>query len=126
MSGRSAGTPGTIRPTAKIARATETALGPARYHDRMPFFGRETDENDVRIDGDTQGVMDREIAAAALAGLNYWAFVGYAKDSPMTNALDLYLSSARRSDIAFCMIGSIANGGTRWGTGPTTRATSSR
>ncbi len=100
----------------KIARATETALGPARYHDRMPFFGRETDENDVRIDGDTQGVMDREIAAAALAGLNYWAFVGYAKDSPMTNALDLYLSSARRSDIAFCMIGSIANGGSvgRW------------
>ena len=62
----------------------------------------------VRIDGDLQAVIDREIAAASHAGLDYWAFMGYAPDDPMTNALDLYLSSARRGQIGFCMIGSIA------------------
>ncbi|MGO8834430.1 MAG: hypothetical protein ACLQE9_16640 [Roseiarcus sp.] len=95
-----------------VARAVEAALGSARYHDRMPFFGRETGPDSVRIDGDSQAVMDREIGAASHAGLDYWAFMGYAPDDPMTNALDLYLSSARRGQIGFCMIGSIANGGT--------------
>lgn len=95
----------------KVARAVEAALGPARYHDRMPFFGRETGADSVRIDGDSQAVIDREIAAASRAGLDYWAFMGYAADDPMTNALDLYLSSARRRELGFCMIGSIANGG---------------
>jgi hypothetical protein len=94
-----------------VARAVETALGPARYHDRMPFFGRETGPDSVRVDGDSQAVLDREIAAASRAGIDYWAFVGYAPDDPMTNALDLYLASARRRDIGFCMIGSVANGG---------------
>jgi hypothetical protein len=91
----------------------ETALGPARYHDRMPFFGRETGPASVRINGYSQQVMDQEIASASRAGLDYWAFVGYAPEDPMTNALDLYLSSKRRSEIGFCMIGSIANGGSR-------------
>jgi hypothetical protein len=94
-----------------VARAMEAALGPARYHDRMPFFGRETGPDSVRIDGDSQAVMDREIVAASRAGLDYWAFMGYAPGDPMTNALNLYRSSARRRELGFCMIGSIANGG---------------
>ncbi|MGA2793253.1 MAG: hypothetical protein ABSE69_06910, partial [Roseiarcus sp.] len=89
----------------------EAALGPAPYHDRMPFFGREIAPDSVRIDGDSQDVIDREIVSASRAGLDYWAFMGYAPGDPMTNALDLYLSSARRREIGFCMIGSIANGG---------------
>ena len=96
-----------------VARAVEVALGPATYHDRMPFFGRETGQDSVRIDGDLQAVIDREIVAASRAGLDYWAFMGYAPDDPMTNALNLYLASASCRQIAFCMIGSIANGGTR-------------
>jgi hypothetical protein len=94
-----------------VARAVEAALGPAPYHDRMPFFGREIAPDSVRIDGDSQDVIDREIVSASRAGLDYWAFMGYAPGDPMTNALDLYLSSARRREIGFCMIGSIANGG---------------
>jgi hypothetical protein len=96
----------------KVARAVETAIGPARYHDRMPFFGREAGPDSVRIDGDSQAIMDREIVAASRAGLDYWAFMGYAPDDPMTNALNLYRSSERRGELGFCMIGSIANGGT--------------
>jgi hypothetical protein len=97
----------------RVAQAMETALGAQEYHDRMPFFGRELGPDSVRIDGYSQEVLDQEIASAARAGLDYWAFVGYAPSDPMTNALNLYLSSTRRGDIGFCMIGTLANGGSR-------------
>jgi hypothetical protein len=96
-----------------VARAMERALAPERYHDRMPFFGQEIGPDNVRINGRTQATMDREIALASRAGLDYWAFVGYSPEDPMTNALNLYLSSAHRREIGFCMIGSVANGGSR-------------
>ena len=89
----------------------ETALGQARYHDRMPFFGSELAADRVRINGDYQPIMDQEIALASRAGLDYWAFVGYSVNDPMSNALKLYLASESRDKIGFCMIGSIANGG---------------
>jgi len=94
-----------------VARAMETALGQARYHDRMPFFGSEVATDKVRINGDYQPIMDQEIALASRAGLDYWAFVGYSINDPMSNALKLYLASTSRSKIGFCIIGSIANGG---------------
>ena len=49
----------------KVAQAVERSLGPAEFHYRMPFFGRETGPNSVRINGDSQAIMDQEIAAAA-------------------------------------------------------------
>jgi hypothetical protein len=70
----------------------------------MPFFGQETGPDSVRINGNSQEVMDAEIAAAAGAGLAYWAFCTYGESDPLSNALKLYLSSAHRSDIAFCVI----------------------
>jgi hypothetical protein len=49
--------------------------------------------------------MDREIAYAVSAGLDYWAFVIYGPDDPMTRGgIDLYLSSKRKRDIHFCAI----------------------
>jgi len=70
----------------------------------MPFFGKETGPNSVRINGYSQFVMDEEIACAAQAGLAYWAFCSYAPSDPLSNALHLYLSSIRRSEIGFCLI----------------------
>jgi len=70
----------------------------------MPFFGKETGTDSVRINGYSQETMDQEIAAAAGAGLAYWAFCAYAPSDPLSNALRLYLSSAHRSDIGFCLI----------------------
>ena len=44
-------------------KAMEDSLNPHRYRHRAPFFTR-VDTNDVlRIDGYTQAVVDREIAA---------------------------------------------------------------
>jgi hypothetical protein len=47
--------------------------------------------------------MDREIAYAAAAGLDYWAFCAYGADDPLSNALKLYLSSQHRQKIGFCL-----------------------
>jgi len=88
----------------RVAQSVEKSLGPSEYHYRMPFFGRATGANSVRIDGDYQDIMDREIAYAAEAGLSYWAFCTYAADNPMSNALKLYLASKSRSQVGFCLI----------------------
>jgi hypothetical protein len=48
--------------------------------------------------------MDREIEFADAAGLDYWAFLTYHPDSPMTIALNRYLASKKRSGVRFCVI----------------------
>jgi hypothetical protein len=87
-----------------ITEQVEKTLGPAKYHDRLPWFAEVTDENRVRIDGSPQKVMDREIEFASHAGLDYWAFLLYTKSSPMSAALGQYLKSLGRKRIKFCLI----------------------
>ena len=94
-------------------RAVERSLGPAYWHTRLPFFAEVVSETEVVIQGATQEVMDREIGYASAAGLDYWAFVTYEPDSPMSLGLQHYLSSQYVSAINFCMIVE----GTRIGSG---------
>jgi hypothetical protein len=93
-------------------QAVEKSLGPKQWHYRLPFYGREVSENKVEARGDSQEVMDKEIAYACEGGLDYWAFLAYEPDTSMSRALDLYLSSRKRSQIQFCVI----NEQGRWGT----------
>lgn len=90
-------------------RAMERSLGPGRYHWRLPFFAQVVGPDEVRIDGYTQEIIDREIGYAQAGGVDYWAFLLYDPGSPMSQGLTLYLSSARKRDVAFC---AIAGGGT--------------
>ena len=53
----------------------------------------------------TQATIDAEINAACLAGLGFWAFDSYASSDTLSLALQLYLSSASRSRLGFCMLG---------------------
>jgi hypothetical protein len=69
----------------------------------MPFFGRETGPNSVSIRGNLQAIMDQEIAYAANAGIDYWAFVSYHEKDPLSNALHLYLASSAKKRIHFCL-----------------------
>jgi hypothetical protein len=48
--------------------------------------------------------MDKEIEYASHAGLDYWAFVTYPPENPMSIGLARYLSSERRNKIKFCLI----------------------
>jgi hypothetical protein len=64
------------QPTA-VGLQVERALGPARWHDRLPFYARELSAHAVEVRAASQAVLDREIAYAGAAGLDYWAFVWY-------------------------------------------------
>jgi hypothetical protein len=93
---------GTRRITAGMA--VERSLGPKHWHYRLPFYAKVVGENKVEVRGNTQQVMDKEIAYAAAAGLDYWAFVTYAPESPMTDGLKLYLSSRNKARVKFCLL----------------------
>jgi len=62
-------------PASNVGLTVEKTLAPARWHYRLPFFGKAVGENAVEARGDTQEIMDREIEYAHAAGLDYWAFV---------------------------------------------------
>jgi len=92
------------RPRLTPGLAVERSLGPKHWHYRLPFYAKVVGENRVEVRANSQEVMDREIAYASTAGLDYWAFLTYAPDSPMTIGLDLYLSSAHKAKMKFCVI----------------------
>ena len=85
-------------------RAVQRALGPAIYHDRIPFFGKVRGEDDVTIDGIDPEVMEREIGYAVRAGLGYWAYVTYDDGNEMSLGIELHLKSKRRAEMPFCLI----------------------
>lgn len=85
-------------------RAVEYALSPPHYRDRLPFFAEAAPDGSIRIDGGRQEVMDREIALALRAGLGFWGFVAYPRESPMSRGLHLYLASTRRAGLRFCLV----------------------
>lgn len=87
----------------------ERFLAPRQWHYRLPFYARVVSRDKVEVRSDTQEVMDREIAYAAGAGLDYWAFCYYHPKSFQTAdsynyGLRLYLASRRRADLNFCLI----------------------
>jgi glycosyl transferase family WbsX len=87
-------------------KAVQQALGPKKWHYRLPFFAEVVSDDAVRFPGYTQEIVDREIAYAHDAGINYWAFMLYAPDDPMSEALSYYLASKQKQDVRFCGIGS--------------------
>jgi hypothetical protein len=88
----------------EVTAQVERTLGPQKYHARLPWFAEVLGDGRVRIDGGRQEVMDREIGFAAQAGLDYWAFLLYPEASSMSQSLRLYLTSAARHRIGFCVI----------------------
>jgi hypothetical protein len=90
--------------TGAVGTAVHRTLAPSKWHYRMPFYARVLGDNAVEIDGSSQAVMDREIEYAAAAGLDYWAFVTYNEDDPLSLALKRYLASPVRSKLNFCLI----------------------
>ena len=91
-------------------KATQAALSPKRYQWRAPFFAEVINDDQLRMDGSTQEVVDREIDYAAAAGLRYWAFVTYPEGDALSLPLKRYLSSTKRERIQFCPITEL----TRW------------
>jgi hypothetical protein len=82
----------------------ERSLGPKKFHFRLPFFAHVLGDDKVSINGDSQEIIDKEIALAAEAGLNYWAFVDYWDDPLLTIARRRYLAAKDKRGLRFCFI----------------------
>jgi len=81
-------------------------LKPAQWNYRLPFYAKDS-EGAFEVRSDSQEVMDKEIAYASDAGLDYWAFDCGAdtfKDGAEKVGLPLYLSSKNRNRINFCIL----------------------
>lgn len=87
----------------EVGLIVEKTLAPGHWHHRLPFYGKALGQNAVEARGHTQEIMDREIAYARAAGLDYWAFVIYPEDNALSLGLKRYLSSAHKADINFCL-----------------------
>lgn len=99
-------------PGSPTTRAVERSLSPREYRHRLPFFARTAPDGSIGIDGSAQQVMDREIALARSAHLDFFAFVAYPRGSDMSRGLDLFLASQARRDMRFCLICELRNWGT--------------
>lgn len=88
----------------RVGLVVERTLGPQKYHYRLPFFAKILGPEQVQVRGDSQEVMDQEIAYAASAGIDYWAFVFYPPGSGLDAERNLYLSSQRRNEINFSLV----------------------
>ena len=86
-----------------VGLTVEKTLAPKHWHYRLPFFGKEIDENTVEVRGNTQEAMDKEIEYAHAGGLDYWAFVVYPEDNALSIGLKQYLSSKKKHLINFCL-----------------------
>jgi len=99
--------PGSV-PTEAMVRS----LSPAPWRHRAPFFAEvPADGAPIRFPAPGQAVMDRQIALAAEAGLDYWAFLAYPRGSSMSEGFRLYRASAQRARVKFCFITELV----RWG-----------
>jgi hypothetical protein len=79
-----------------VTDTMQKTLGPAKYHERLPWFAAVKGDGQMKIDGSRQVILDTEIAWAASAGLDYWAFLLYPESDVMSASLVQYLKSPRR------------------------------
>lgn len=82
----------------------EHTLSPHQYHFRAPFYSKEISYDSIQCRGTTQKIMDQEIGYASSAGLNYWAFCWNPQNKGLDTSLKLYLKSAHKNDIKWCVI----------------------
>ncbi|WFU39439.1 hypothetical protein QA640_34535 [Bradyrhizobium sp. CB82] len=92
--------------------AVQTSLRPEKYRWRLPFFAEVHPGGEPTLPPISQAEMDLEIRQASFAGLDYWAFLAYSNEDPMSAALSKYLASRFKDRIKFCMFTEL----NRWGT----------
>jgi hypothetical protein len=87
-----------------VGEAVERTLSPKQYHYRLPWFSQISQDGTVRIRGDLPGVLEQEIVYARRAGLDYWAFVTYPEDHPLSLPLRRFVDMPPKHGLRFCNI----------------------
>lgn len=87
-------------------RVLEKTLEPEKYHWRLPWFAQVRADGSVSLDGAAPGIMEKEIDFAADAGLDYFIFLDYGRESFKSRAVERFLSApnAARMQFAVCFM----------------------
>lgn len=89
-------------------KTPEASLAPPKYHFRLPWFAQIVGEGKVEINGDSQAIMDQEIAYAVEAGLDYWAFLTWWDETEdMADyqiALRRYRAAQDKRGLRYCLV----------------------
>lgn len=83
------------------------SLSSIKYHSRVPFFLKIESDNKISGCENDQRIIDRQIAYARSAGINYWAFVtgpNMDSDGDEYYALHKFLNSKHKAGLEFCVI----------------------
>lgn len=76
-----------------IGKAVERSLGQEKWKDRWPTF--QTNESDgIEFNEARPEIVEEEMRLAQDAGIDYWAFMFYGRQSPMGRVLEQYLRSS--------------------------------
>lgn len=100
---------GQVGDSSPVGKEENRILGSSKWNDRLPFYATKPTSDTVSMSCTTQEIMDREIAYAKEAGIDYWAFCWYSDKfkgdcSDMAIPRKLYLSSTHKDDIKWCAI----------------------
>ena len=87
-----------------VGLQVERSLSPNKYHYRAPFYSKEISKDSIQCRGATQQIMDKEIAYAKDAGIDYWAFCWYPSHSGLDTARQLYLASKHKDDVKWSLL----------------------
>jgi hypothetical protein len=88
-----------------VVKQMERSLGQPKYHFRLPWFAQVLGGDKVRINGDSQEIVEKEIEYAAEAGLDYWAFVDYWDQShDLSITLERYRAAKDKRDVRYCFV----------------------
>lgn len=88
----------------EVGRAVEKTLSPPQYRFRLPWFAQIKKDGTVSIRGDRADVLEAEIAYARQAGLDYWAFVTYPEEHPLSLPLRRFADLPHGHGLRFCNI----------------------
>lgn len=100
-------------PGTKVTDAVTDTLSPEKFRWRAPFFAGAGEKKSPTMPAVTAELIAKEIELARFAGLDYWAFVAFGNEDPMSQPLHLYLNQVKKGDPKFCMFTSLD----RWGGG---------
>jgi hypothetical protein len=88
----------------EVGKSVEKTLSPPQYRFRLPWFAQVWKDGTIRIRGDLLGVLEQEIVYARMAGLDYWAFVTYPEDHPLSLPLRRFADMPPKHGLRFCNI----------------------
>jgi len=87
-------------PASQVARA----LSPREYHHVAPFFSKVTADGNIVFDDFTMEIWEKEADYAINAGIDYFAYVWYRDDDPLSTARKYHVESKKHDQIQMCGI----------------------